>query len=252
MFPRVIEVDYLKALAVLPISALLFALTASAGPASAADASTEIIERYVAASSQSSLRGVSMEVDFEARLPKLKREGKLHALRFISRVGQVRYVVDKFVGDNSVKKDVIARYMSAETQAVENKKSSDTSVTPENYKFKYKGLSERDGRQVHVFQVNPRKKRVGLFKGELWIDPTTYLAVRESGQLVKTPSIFLKKVQFVRNYEIVHGQAVPTSIMSVINTRFWGPAELHINFRNLSHTADADPLPCPATISELH
>ena len=36
-----------------------------------------------------------------------------------------------------------------------------------NYKFKYKGMATNDGRTVHVFQLTPRKKRVGLFKGEL-------------------------------------------------------------------------------------
>ena len=45
--------------------------------------------------------------------------------------------------------------------------------------------------------MTPRKKRAGLFKGEIWIDAATYLRVQESGYLVKNPSIFLKKVAFV-------------------------------------------------------
>jgi len=49
--------------------------------------------------------------------------------------------------------------------------------------------------------VTPRQKRQGLFKGDLWIDAATYLRVQESGYLVKSPSIFLKKVAFVRKYE---------------------------------------------------
>lgn len=231
----------LKALVIVPFS--LFLLTGNlpgegASPSDAA--STEIVSRYLNASSQAPLRGVSQEVDFEARLPKLQKEGTLHALRFITKVGQIRYVVDKFVGDNSVKKDVIARYMSAETQAVETQKPSESAINPVNYKFKYKGLVERNDRTVHIFQVNPRKKRVGLFKGELWVDAATYLPLRESGRLVKTPSIFLKKVDFVREYEIVDGRAVPKHIQSTIVTRFWGPAELDINFRNLSFNADSD------------
>ena len=57
------------------------------------------------------------------------------------------------------------------------------SLTPKNYKFKYKGQAERNGYTVHVFQVSPRKKMVGLFKGELWVDAKSYLPVRESGRL---------------------------------------------------------------------
>ena len=69
--------------------------------------------------------------------------------------------------------------------------------------------SIRDGREVYIFHLSPRKKLVGLFKGEIWIDSATYMPVRESGRLVKTPSIFLKNVDFVRFYDIRDGVAVP-------------------------------------------
>jgi hypothetical protein len=107
-------------------------------------------------------------------------------------------------------------------------------VTPENYKFKYKGKAAWNGRDVRVFQVTPRKKRQGLFKGEVWIDAATYLRVRESGRLVKNPSIFLKRVEFVRNYDIQDGIAVPRRVESVVETRLVGKAELTIDFTNFS------------------
>ena len=53
-----------------------------------------------------------------------------------------------------------------------------------------------------------RTKREGLFKGEVWIDANTFLKVQESGYLVKNPSIFLKKVAFIRKYEIRDGTGV--------------------------------------------
>jgi hypothetical protein len=208
--------------------------------AGSSDTSADIVSHYVTASDQAPLRGVSQEVEFEAKLPKLQKEGKLHAFRFITKVGQIRYVADKFVGDSSVKKDVIARYMSAETQAVEQQNPSDSAISPTNYKFKYKGRLEQNGRVSYIFGVNPRKKRVGLFKGELWIDAATYLPLRESGRLVRTPSIFLRKVDFVREYEIIEGHAVPKHIQSTIETRFWGPAELNIDFHNLSFHPETD------------
>lgn len=246
------RVNALKALLSILAGSLLLASSLSADASSAADnVSTEILNRYVSASDQAPLRGVSQEVDFDAKLPKLQKEGKLHALRFITKVGQIRYVVDKFVGDNSVKKDVIARYMSAETQAVETQKPAESAIRPENYKFKYKGSLERADQKVYIFQLSPRKKRVGLFKGELWIDAATYLPVREAGRLVKTPSVFLKKVDFVREYDIVDGHAVPKHIHSTIDTRFWGPAELNIDFHNLSFHAEADGLPSHATVADL-
>lgn len=192
----------------------------------------EVLARYLVVSKESALRGVSMEVDFEARIPKLRREGRLHALRIVTKVGQIRYIVDRFVGDNGVKKDVIARFISAETE--NNRPSDDISISHDNYKFKHRGHLDYSGRVTHVYQVSPRKKRVGLFKGELWVDAETGLAVREAGRWVKSPSVFLKKVEFVRDYKIQDGKAFPVHTASVVDTRFWGPAELNIRYGNFS------------------
>jgi hypothetical protein len=73
-----------------------------------------------------------------------------------------------------------------------------------------------------------------LFKGEIWIDAATSLRVRESGRLVKNPSIFVKSVEFVREYEIRDGISVLRQIRTVVDTRLVGPAELTIAFRNVS------------------
>ncbi len=223
------------------ISLAAVAGLAFAGEPLPADAMPDVLDRYISNTAQNSLRGVQMEVEFDAKLPKLKKEGKLTAWRVISKVGSVRYIVDKFVGDNSVKKDVIARYMAAEQQAQQDATPTSTAITPDNYKFKYKGLKEIAGRSAHVYELNPRKKRVGLFKGELWVDAETFLPLLETGRFVKSPSIFLKKVEFVREYEIANGRAIPKHIESHVDTRLWGRADLTINFRNLTTVADNEP-----------
>ena len=60
------------------------------------------------------------------------------------------------------------------------------------------------------------------------------MRVQESGHLVKNPSIFLKKVAFVRKYEIRDGISVPLQVQSVVDTRLVGKAELTIDFSNFS------------------
>ena len=195
---------------------------------------TEIVDRYVEATQaqQENFRDFTMEVDIDATLPKLKKQGRLHALRFISRLGEITYRAIRFDGDNTIKKDVIARYLAAETAAREGGKTM--AITPDNYKFKYKASIERDGTKVHILSVNPRKKRVGLFKGEVWVDAATFLPVRESGTFVKNPSVFLKKVEFVREYEIRDGMALPKHVESRIQTRLVGSAQMNINFTNVA------------------
>lgn len=207
------------------------------GAATGADSddalSSDVLARYLCVShnQQTVLRGVQMDVDIDAELPKLNKTGKLHALRSISKVGKITYKVLGFSGDTTIKNDVISKYLTAENQAAD---STNMAVTPANYKFKYKGLEERAGHQVHIFQVTPKKKRVGLFKGELWVDAVTSLPVREAGRFVKNPSIFLKKVEFVRDYEIREGMAIPRRIESLVDTRLVGPAKLIISYTNFS------------------
>ncbi|MEO7142914.1 MAG: hypothetical protein ABI165_05360 [Bryobacteraceae bacterium] len=198
-----------------------------------------IVNRYLTAreSAQSTLRGMQMEVDIDASLPRLKKQGKLHALRSISKVGLVTYHVLRFSGDSTIKKEVIARYLTTENQP----RDGSIAISPANYKFHYKGLANRDGRRVYQFQLSPRRKAVGLFKGDLWIDAQTYLPVRESGRFVKNPSVFLKKVEFVREYEIRDGVAIPRHIESMVDTRVVGRAELSINFSNYSKQPAATP-----------
>jgi hypothetical protein len=180
-----------------------------------------------------------MEVHIEASLPRLRKEGRLHALRHISKLGRITYEALSFVGDNTVKQSVIARYLTAEAQS-QSEDMHSMAVTPENYRFRFRRTVEVDGRGVHVFQVSPRKKRVGLFKGEVWIDSATHLRVLESGRFVRNPSVFLKRVEFVRKYEIRDGIAVPRHIHSTVNTRLVGPAELSIEFTNFSLAEDTE------------
>jgi hypothetical protein len=200
-----------------------------------------IIDDYVVVSQaqQSRLQGASMEVDIEAELPKLHKSGRLHGLRRISTLGRITYDALRFEGDRSIKNDVIARYLSAESEAIKAEPAA-LAVTPVNYKFKYKGLIYENRLRVYVFHVSPRKKRLGLFVGELWLDPDTHLPVRESGRLVKSPSIFLRKVEFVRDYRIQNGVAIPTRIQSWMDTRLVGIAKLAVQFSSVSLAGGAE------------
>lgn len=204
----------------------------------------EIIGKYLDASKSDNqvLQARSMDVDIRASLPQLKQEGRLHASRRISRLGRITYRVLGFQGDKTVKNQVIARYLEAEQQA---HSKQDLSVTPINYKFKFKGeRAAQDGREVYVFDLTPRKKRVGLFKGEVWLDATNFLPVYEKGRLVKNPSIFFKRVQFERAYQVQDGVAVPEYMSSRIDTRLVGPVELNIEYSNFALDGESEEDAC--------
>lgn len=197
-----------------------------------------IIVKYLEATRhQSGFQNHAMEVNIDASVPRLNEHGKLRALRNISKVGLITYRVLGFQGDTTVKKEVIARYLQAEQQS---QGDSTLAIAPTNYKFKSKGEKNENGKDVYVFQVSPRKKRVGLFKGELWLDANTYLPVFEKGRLVKNPSVFFKKVDFERAFAIQDGISVPASMNSTIDTRLVGKVELNISYRNVPESAAGD------------
>jgi hypothetical protein len=231
------------ALAVALVGVSLVGLSAAAVRADMEDVSDDlsgpsgaIISKYLEASQiHPAEHGASMQVDIDASVPKLKEQGRLKALRTISKVGRVTYRVLGFQGDNTVKSQVIARYLDAEQQHRDNQKLS---VTPANYKFKFKGEKvAQDGARVYVFQLSPRAKRVGLFKGELWLSADTCLPVLEKGRLVKNPSIFFRKVDFEQAFALHNGAAVPESMSSTIDTRLVGKVQLKISYSNF---ADSD------------
>jgi hypothetical protein len=197
----------------------------------------EMVTRYVEATQaqQSTLRGGTEELDIDAAVPKFKKTGKLHALKNISKLGKITYHALGFSGDSIVKTEVIANYLKAEVEAAQGQ--SNLSITPENYKFKYRGTQDLNGRQVYVLHLSSREKKVGLFKGELWLDAETYMPVREQGSFVKSPSFMLKKMQFVRDYELQNGVSIPQRTQSRVETRFFGQVELNINYLTFSKDA---------------
>jgi hypothetical protein len=214
---------------------------------------TEALDSYLAANrlQQDRLRDSTMDVEIQARLPRLKKEALQRAFRLVAPTGEVSYRPVSSTGDNMVRKEVIARYMTEEMDAsrksaIGDAKFQSMGITRDNYKFSYKGIIKWNDRQVYMFQVSPKQKRVGLFKGEIWVDSVTFQALRESGTFVKSPSLYLSKVQFVREYEIQDGLAIPTHISSKIDTRVGvGTAEVDIRFSGFSNVLTARSRICP-------
>ncbi|MBY0506901.1 MAG: outer membrane lipoprotein-sorting protein [Bryobacteraceae bacterium] len=195
------------------------------------DPARDLLERYwEQEKARVPLTNVAMDCEIEASVPKWKKSSKMTALRLISKVGRVTYQKLTFTGDDQVKRDVIARFLTAETEA--HAQTGDISLTPANYKFNFKGRIEQDGKVAYIFQLSPKEKRVGLFKGDLWLDAETGLPLRESGRLVKNPSVFFKKTEFTRKYEIRDGHAYLTEWESLIDARVVGRVEMAVKYSN--------------------
>ncbi len=137
-----------------------------------------------------------------------------------------------FTGDTFVKSNVITRLLQSEVDYVNKGDPAKEALNAANYKFSYKGDQDLDGRMVHVFQVKPRHKRPGLFKGHIYLDASTGSLVRSEGTVVKSPSFFIRKIEFVEDYAEVNHFTLPIHLHTTARARFVGRAVVDVFHRH--------------------
>jgi hypothetical protein len=167
-----------------------------------------------------------------AELPETSQRGEYELRRHYTAPHTLVFKALRFTGDGFVKSNVITRLLQSEVNHVQNDDSSLTAITPANYKFSYKGMREVDGRLLHVYQLKPRQKRVGLFKGHIYLDAHTGSLVRAEGRVVKSPSFFIKKIEFAQDYADIGQFTLPVRIHSEARTRLIGRAVVDIEHRD--------------------
>jgi hypothetical protein len=183
--------------------------------------------RYLASQAQAAPWSVESIV-IDASLPQSRKQGRLRAIRHLLPLGKPEYQVLEIEGDATVRRQVIARYLSAQIEAQAIPAAS-IAITPANYKFTYKGPVNAAGGVAYAFLIKPRKKLPGLIKGELWLDGETGAVVRQSGYLVKNPSIFVRRINVTRETLIRAGFADELTTYLSVDTRLVGRAELTIH-----------------------
>lgn len=185
-----------------------------------------VLQRYIAGEMIPNSWPIEM-IEIEACLPKSQKTGTLRALRWTPATGEPTYKVLDIGGDRTVDRQVILRYISADQRAAEYPASS-VAITAANYKIHYAGTVMLGDRISYCFRLVPRRKSEHLIKGLLWLDGETAIAIRESGVLTKSPSIFVKRINLTREIDL-HDDKIALRITHVaVETRLLGKAELII------------------------
>lgn len=206
---------------------------------------TAVLRRFLA--SQAEARAWSLEtMEIEASLPKLKKTGRLLAIRRLFPKRRPDYQVIETAGDSTVKHQVIVRYISADERAA-GLPALSVALTPANYKIHYVGTVQLANRFAYAFRVIPLQKREGLINGLLWLDSETGIAVRESGYLAKSPSVFLKRINLTRESGLLNGTVRERITHVSVETRFVGRAQLTI----VERPGSEDPA-SPGAAAEAH
>jgi len=187
----------------------------------------------------SQLASYSAVTIIKAELPDTAQEGEYEVQRHYSAPHTLLFKPIRFVGDKFVKSNVIVKLLQSEVYHVEKDDPSRTAISPANYKFSYKGESEVGDRLVQVFHVKPRKKRLGLFKGRIYLDAHTGALARVEGRAVKSPSFFVKNIEFVQDYADFDSFTLPVHVHSEARARIVGRTIVDIIHRDYQ--------PVPAT-----
>jgi len=138
----------------------------------------------------------------------------------------------QYTGDGFVKNNVILRMLQSEADHVQKMDTTQIAISGANYRFSYVRTSELGGHVVHTYEVKPRTKRPGLFKGHIHLDVFTGSLVRAEGSLVKLSSFFLKKAEFVQDYADFANFTFPVHLHSDARARVIGRAVVDIYHRD--------------------
>ena len=189
----------------------------------------------------SGLASYSAITVIHAELPDTSQSGEFELERKFEAPHTLLFTPLHFSGDGFVKSNVITRLLQSEVDHLQKDNPAETAITPANYKFTYKGASRVGNRLVHVYQVKPRKKHAGLFKGRVYLDAQAGTLVRVEGNVVKSPSFFVKHIEFVQDYADVQSFTLPVHVHSEAKARIVGRTIVDIVHR------DYQPVPVTTT-----
>lgn len=196
-------------------------------PRMAPELALQAYERRVAAQS-GELVSYSASTLIHVELPDTSQYGDYELQRHYAAPRTLEFKPVRFTGDGFVKSNVITRLLQSEVDHVQKDDTSLTAITAANYKFSYKGTLQTPNRLMHVYQVKPRKRRMGLFKGHIYLDAYTGALVRVEGRAIKSPSLFIKQIEFNQDYADVGAFTFPVHIRSEVSTRIVGRAIVDI------------------------
>lgn len=101
-------------------------------------------------------------------------------------------------------------------------KGSPVPLTRQYYVFKLLGEDVIDGQPCWVLNVKPLHDDQNVIKGKVWVDKDTYLTQQVQGEMAKTPSWWLKKVEMTIRYGDAAGMWLSTGTYVVADVRFFG------------------------------
>jgi len=150
------------------------------------------------------------------------------------------YEIRETIGSGRGEK-VVRRVLDHE---VDNKSDwHSTAITADNYQFQMLGREQSKDCNCYVLGITPRREAKDLIKGKVFVDPVSFQIRRIEGELVKSPSWWVKRVNLTLNFSDVHGMWLQTAGYADADVRIVGRhvLETHdIGYRTQDMVASKD------------
>jgi|SRR5579859_44411 len=135
-------------------------------------------------------------------------------------------------GSPFIRHHVFQRLIKDEEKRAKANKDPDSLISPKNYTFEIIGEERVGNSACTVVRAIPKRKEIDLFEGKIWIDERDFAIVKIAGRLSKSPSLWIKRVDFVRQYQKVDEYWLLWKEEVSVDVRFYGAELLTINYND--------------------
>lgn len=126
--------------------------------------------------------------------------------------------------------------MSAEQEAAAGKDKADSAITSANYDVRLVGTDSQRGRDCYVIALTPKRRDKYLFVGKAWIDTQDFAIARLEGEPARSPSFWVVRAPFVREYQRVDRFWLPLKDETHSQIRLAGEYILRIDYADYQIT----------------
>jgi hypothetical protein len=145
---------------------------------------------------------------------------------------QKSYTIRKSSGNSHVD-EAVRQILEREVEASAQGRQIPTAALLEgNYQTIYLGESEVEGHRCYRIGLTPMRIDKNLVVGDAWVDQQSFLVRKVEGDMVRSPSWWVKKVHVTFVFGDLAGDWIQTSSKSVADIRIFG-----------SHTMESKTLP---------
>jgi outer membrane lipoprotein-sorting protein len=145
---------------------------------------------------------------------------------------QKTFTVTSEEGSSLVRRLALSPLIASEIKAASGKDHHDSAITPANYTLDLIGEADVGSYHCYVLNAAPKRTDKYLFAGKVWIDTEDYAVVRIEGHPAANLSFWIKRADFVREYQKVDGFWLPQKDTTVVQVRLYGKKVLTIDHRD--------------------